>query len=191
MSCPADCGRCEECGNGYCETVVGEDCLTCAPDCGVCERCGDLYCDEVTESCYTCPADCGTCAGCGDGSCGSGEDCASCSRDCGVCSVCGNSRCEPPYETCVNCPGDCGTCEVITCDEVLFCTLGCIDFEAYPPQFSVSCIANCSARACDDVQYLVDEFIDCAVWVVIDGGDIDSVLTECDEQVAACMGARC
>ncbi len=168
--------------------------MSCASDCGICETCGNGRCDDRTETCYTCPEDCGICVGCGDGVCSRDEDCASCARDCGVCSVCGNERCEPPYEDCINCSEDCGECEVLTCDEVLFCVLdGCLSFDSSPPDFSVSCIGVCTALACDDVRYLVDEVVDCAVIGLIMGeiGSIDEVMSVCSEEVAACLGARC
>ncbi len=116
----------------------------------------------------------------------------SCPADCGVCSVCGNDRCEEDdYENCINCPADCGACDTITCDEVLMCSLGCIDFMDMPPEFRASCLAVCMARACADVLFLVDEFLDCAIWVFFDGGGLEEAFLICDDEYAACMGVSC
>lgn len=100
---------CETCGNGQC--VGGETCLTCPEDCGECEDgccvphwtsgCEETYtkacvCQAKPECCtgawsVACVTavealHCGSCpALCGDGVCGQSEDCASCSSDCGPC----------------------------------------------------------------------------------------------------------
>jgi hypothetical protein len=76
--------------------------------------------------------------------------------------------------------------------DVLFCVLEYLDPEAMPPISCLSCVANCLATACPDVQSLIDQLIfDCAVWVLIGGGDIDDVLADCSEYVDACVGMSC
>lgn len=104
--CPEDCGVC--CGNGTCDSDLGEECIDCPEDCGDC--CGDGLCDpEVLETCSSCPWDCGDC--CGDGTCDTlaGESCLSCTVDCGAC--CGNGTCTPGHgEDCQTCTEDCGEC---------------------------------------------------------------------------------
>ncbi|TKD13040.1 hypothetical protein [Polyangium fumosum] len=78
-SCPSDC----KCGDGLCNG--SEWCGSCSQDCGGC--CGNGVCNtSVGESCSTCPSDCGgTC--CGNGTCDNGETCGSCQQDCGACPV--------------------------------------------------------------------------------------------------------
>ena len=109
--------------------------------------------------------------------------------------MCGNKVCEGPYETCANCNQDCGSCEVIGCLEVVNCALGCLDLGSLPPKFSLSCIANCTAQGCADVQYFVDEFINCAIANIGnclgDGGGIGCIQKACDAELAACIGAKC
>jgi hypothetical protein len=61
----------------------------------------------------------------------------------------------------------------------------------FPPEFSASCLANCMARACADVQFLVDQFLDCAIWVFIEGGGLEEAFAVCDAEWAACTGATC
>ena len=143
------------CGDGKCEGA--ETCLSCAPDCGKCESCGNKKCSGADgETCFTCPDDCGTCEGCGDGKCNGTETCASCAADCGVCSVCGNGKCESTeFETCTNCPADCGDCELLTCLKIVTCAIGCIKLNQNPPEFSVTCVANCVSKGCADVQFFV------------------------------------
>jgi hypothetical protein len=102
-------------------------------------------------------------------------------------------RCEPPYESCTNCPGDCGACPGVTCIEVATCIFGCIDFDGtIPPDFSFSCIGDCTAQACADVRFFVDQVIDCAITQIFECGDLSCVMRECRDQLAACIGApRC
>ena len=98
------------------------------------------------------------------------------------------------FETCVNCPEDCGSCETaITCDAVLFCALECIETMEEPPVFSISCLATCTARACADVQYLIDQIIMCGAVLFFEDihASEEDVLVECAEEVSACMGATC
>ena len=76
--CPEDCGWCSECGDGYCDTLVGEDCEWCPKDCGECPYCGDGEC-KGGETILSCPADCGSEPPpgdfCGDGVCGDVDNC--------------------------------------------------------------------------------------------------------------------
>lgn len=96
------------------------------------------------------------------------------------------------FETCVNCPADCGTCGGVTCIEVATCTFGCFELGGIPPEFSFSCITDCSARACADVRFFVDQVIDCAVEQLFTCGDIACVMANCREEISACLTApRC
>ncbi len=70
FNCPEwefDFGDCDpepwQCGDGWCDNDVGEDCQSCPMDCGPCGgECGDGLCDyDFGESCETCPWDCGEC----------------------------------------------------------------------------------------------------------------------------------
>ena len=197
-SCPQDCGVCPEtCGDGFCKG--NETCLTCAPDCGNCPGCGDKKCDAKNEDCFTCPDDCGKCMGCGDGICNGTETCASCSSDCGVCSVCGNMKCEAPYETCSNCAGDCGACNTTGCLQTVTCAFGCINMNGGNgvPQFSATCLANCIADGCPNVQFFVDQVLNCAVGAFPmckgqgQGQIFSCVQNLCGTAFAACFGATC
>jgi hypothetical protein len=157
----------------------------------VCETCNDGVCSPATENCFNCPGDCGTCAGCGDGICGQVESCASCKQDCGVCSFCGNDICEE-FESCSNCNADCGECDPLGCLEVVNCSLGCIDLQQDPPDFNVGCVANCIAAGCADVQFFVNQMLQCAIQQLGEcGGDPDCILGECSSELAACIGANC
>lgn len=189
-SCPADCGGCDTCGDGYCKGA--EDCLSCAPDCGKCPSCGDGACDTATETCFTCPDDCGKCEGCGDGLCKADkENCVSCPHDCGVCSVCGNGKCEQ-YESCSNCQADCGECQTLGCQQVFTCALKCVDLKKKPPDFSVSCVANCLSLGCADTQFFFDQAFKCAIFALPQcGGDFGCLQKQCDAEIAACFGATC
>jgi hypothetical protein len=79
------------------------------------------------------------------------------------------------------------------------CALGCIQFGGGGdiPNFSFSCIANCQAQGCADVQFFVDEFINCAITNIGDclggggGGVIGCIQKQCDAELAACIGAKC
>lgn len=199
LSCSQDCGACPTCGDGYCKGA--ETCQSCAPDCGKCETCGDGSCSTADgESCFTCQEDCGKCAGCGDGACTGSENCASCTQDCGVCSVCGNGKCESSqFETCSNCHQDCGECELLSCFMIVTCALGCVELDEDPPNFSVSCVANCVSKGCADVQFFVDQTLSCAfqnVEKIADCADGPSSVMSCAQkfcgaELAACLGATC
>jgi hypothetical protein len=112
-----------------------------------------------------------------------------------VCSVCGNGRCETDredgFETCSNCAVDCGECEEANCRQVLFCAFGCFDFAGPTPDISFTCVSNCVAQGCADVQFFVDEAINCAIAEFITCGDLACVQRECAEEFQACLRARC
>jgi hypothetical protein len=111
--------------------------------------------------------------------------------DCGVCSVCPNDVCED-FETCSICPVDCGQCEPKGCLEIITCAFGCVDLNQSPPDFSLTCVANCVAQGCADVQFFVDQVLDCAVGAIgTCGGDFGCIQSECDSAFAACIGATC
>lgn len=133
QSCPEDCARSENCGDGVCSPVDGDDCRSCAEDCGVCQvQCGDGVC-WGTESCLTCTADCGECTStCGDGTCQPNENSQNCPYDCGFPPVsCGDNVCNGT-EDCQSCAQDCGECSA-TCqpgvcgtgDNCQNCPAGC------------------------------------------------------------------
>ena len=139
-----------------------------------------------------CPEDCGECEGCGNGLCGKAENCASCPSDCGLCSFCGNGKCEQ-YETCTNCNADCGQCVVKSCFASFGCALKCIKFDQDPPDFSLSCVANCLAEGCADTQYFFDQAFRCAVLEGVEKcrGDVGCIMKVCDSEIAACIGSQC
>jgi hypothetical protein len=105
--------------------------------------------------------------------------------------VCPNGVCED-FETCGICPQDCGQCQPITCFEIVTCAFQCIDLEQDPPAFSITCVANCVSQGCADVQFFVDQVLTCAVSALPNcGGDFGCIQSECDAEIAACLGAQC
>lgn len=80
QNCPYDC-FCGWCGDGLCDSWIGEDCSTCSWDCGSCEPCGNGICATwAGESCSTCSNDCGICDQDGDGVADSSDNCPSVSN---------------------------------------------------------------------------------------------------------------
>jgi hypothetical protein len=72
------------------------------------------------------------------------------------------------------------------------CAFQCIDLEQDPPEFSISCVANCVSLGCADVQFFVDQVLDCAFQALpFCGGDFGCIQEECDAEFAACIGATC
>ncbi len=105
--------------------------------------------------------------------------------------MCPNGVCEA-FETCAICAQDCGACETIGCLEIVTCAFGCIQLDQTPPKFSLTCVANCVSKGCADVQFFVDQVLDCAVGVLpMCGGDFGCIQQECDAEFAACLGAKC
>ena len=101
---------------------------------------------------------------------------------------------EDEFETCSNCPADCGTCETIGCFEIVTCVLGgCIDLGGgFPPDISLTCFANCVAKGCADVQFFVDQFVNCALGAIPEcGGDFQCFQEVCQEEFTACLAADC
>jgi hypothetical protein len=113
--------------------------------------------------------------------------------------VCGNNKCEPPYETCTNCPGDCGSCTTpTTCIEAVMCAFNCVDTSATPPSFSFACISNCSAQACANAQFAVDQVLTCAEQALFTdcltgggGGVLACVQKKCSAEINVCIGTQC
>ncbi len=63
---------------------------------------------------------------------------------------------------------------------------------SFPPSFSVTCVANKVALGCADVQFFIDQVLNCAVGALATcGGDPGCIQDECDSELAACIGATC
>jgi hypothetical protein len=191
-NCPMDCGACPSCGDGFC-TMPQENCQNCPQDCGVCPGCGDHTCTPPNETCFSCPTDCGECMGCGDGICQASETCISCPMDCGVCSVCGNNKCEGPYETCFNCEQDCGTCPVKNCFQEITCAISCV--QGGITNLNSTCIVGCLADGCPNAQYFVNQALGCIIGAALGGQcmglDINCLMMACGSQISACIGSHC
>lgn len=70
------------CGDGWCDGS-NENCWNCSEDCGGCVPCGDGLCNSaIGESCSSCVEDCGSCSSCGNGVCDFDEDFDHCLVDC-------------------------------------------------------------------------------------------------------------
>lgn len=114
-----------------------------------------------------------------------------------MCSVCGNGKCEESeFETCTNCPKDCGECTLKNCFQIVTCALGCVQLDKDPPEFSVSCVANCVAQGCPDVQFFVDQALTCAFLNLDEIANCNGSILECAQQscgpeMNACLGATC
>ena len=83
-----------------------------------------------------------------------------------------------------------------TCLEVVGCAIQCIDLQAFPPAFSVTCVANCVAPGCADVQFFVDQVLNCVVAHLPEcigggGGGVGCFMDKCQPEFAACIGATC
>lgn len=97
---PVDVGQVEAgvdrylCGDGFCDTLNGENSDNCSWDCGhVLTWCGDGVCNGL-ETRRTCPEDCGLILTyCGDGLCNGNETANTCPQDCGVLTWCGDGVC--------------------------------------------------------------------------------------------------
>jgi hypothetical protein len=61
----------------------------------------------------------------------------------------------------------------------------------------VTCVANCVAQGCSDVQFFVDQVLNCVVAHVPDciggggGGGLNCFQQQCQSEFAACIGANC
>jgi hypothetical protein len=99
------------CGNGTCDGLKGESCVTCPDDCECAQgrtcieaanacilTCGDNACVPAHgENCVNCPDDCG---------CGADRECVASNGTCRL--RCGNGQCEAAAgENCSNCTSDC------------------------------------------------------------------------------------
>ncbi len=86
------------CGDGDCNSSIGENCETCFIDCGSCgggddDYCGDGQVNQTSEECDDgnsdnsdiCSNDCKIQEYCGDGECNGDETCSTCYEDCGSC----------------------------------------------------------------------------------------------------------
>jgi len=72
------------------------------------------------------------------------------------------------------------------------CSLACIDLTQNPPNFSITCVANCVAQGCADVQFFVDQVLNCAVEnLPTCGGDFGCIQNECAAEFSACLNANC
>jgi hypothetical protein len=151
----------EVCGNGKCNSVVGETTSTCPVDCpDVCasSSCGDNVCKAVCgETSATCCGDCGGCGPdirCGDGICSAPTETAtSCPSDCACVSAsCGDGTCDSSCgETSDTCANDCyvPVCGDGRCDpsEEGVCTIDC------DPCTINSCAPGCNMESalCGDI----------------------------------------
>jgi hypothetical protein len=163
----------ENCGDGICNALLGENCLSCTSDCactsgkccllgscissGQCSQssicsngelishCGDTTCN-CDETCSDCESDCGECVVCGDSKCTGGETYATCPADCQT--TCGDSACAGS-ETCTSCPNDCKKCNGIACSSGSECQSGnCVDGYCC----DLSCTSTC--KSCNVAGYL-------------------------------------
>jgi len=82
-------------------------------------------------------------------------------------------------------------CTTLTCLEIVTCAFGCFDLSSSPPDISLTCVGECTARGCADVRFFVDQLVNCAIRHVFSGGDIGGVRTACRDEFAACLMARC
>lgn len=129
--------------------------------------------------------------------CNGNETCASCIQDCGPCSVCPNKKCETPFENCANCPQDCGKCQINDCMGMVTCAFGCIKFNQIPPQFSLSCVADCVDRGCAKAKYFADQVVNCAIAHIgsiinCPGGNFLTCLQGvCGSEIRACLNTTC
>ena len=115
-SCGDDCDLVDCCGNGACDTAIGENEGNC-DDCSSTPppppppppvTCGNGICDPG-ETAVNCPADCGAGAVCGDGVCEASE-CSACVADCSPADCCNNGVCDAAIgEDEDNCSADCGS----------------------------------------------------------------------------------
>jgi hypothetical protein len=73
----------------------------------------------------------------------------------------------------------------------------CIDLQATPPSFSLTCVSNCVAEGCPNVQFFVDQVINCAISALPQciggggGGVFGCIMNQCSSQFSACIGATC
>jgi hypothetical protein len=179
----------ENCGDGFCETEIDENCGNCVQDCA-CEPdhycsnnacvfnqsyyCGDEFCNNsLEENCETCFQDCPCIGGC----CVQGE----CVQD----VICGDGECVTECENCGNCDEDCGCgydyyCEENTCvfDAAKYCGDGVCNRTISETCFS--CSKDCSCTV-DDLQ----EETYCG------NGNCDFLETcqNCEEDCGECMRA--
>lgn len=131
--CGLDCGD-AFCGDGTCDSAIGEDCGTCPEDCGPCDECEHDVCETggpLDPSCSDCaeavcdvdPFCCDVswdsiCVGLAENICG---------VDCGLGPECGNGTCETG-ESCLSCAADCGECPECPhspCEQGSALPLGC------------------------------------------------------------------
>jgi hypothetical protein len=82
---------------------------------------------------------------------------------------------------------------------IVTCALGCVELQEDPPKFSVSCVANCVSKGCSDVQFFVDQTLNCAfqnlnqISDCADGAGsmLSCVQKFCGAELQACLGAYC
>ncbi len=87
----------------------------------------------------------------------------------------------------------------MSCFMIVTCALGCVELQQDPPQFSVTCVANCVSKGCADVQFFVDQTLNCAyqhIDQIADCATGPGSIIKCAEQycgpeVQACLSASC
>jgi len=167
-----DAGDCEEdnCGNGYCQEYMGEDCENCPQDCGPCSG----ECDEpgfVPDCDGKCRPEwllgngqCNDGTGGGPGG-GANFNCPQWEWDYGDCEPepvnCGDGWCDWEMgEDCESCPWDCGPCGDGDCC-VPHDGPGCEDPEI------VECVCEFDSFCCEEYwdDVCVNEAIEyCGLW---------------------------
>ncbi|HCU23697.1 MAG TPA: hypothetical protein DF383_01670, partial [Deltaproteobacteria bacterium] len=185
--CVSDSERC--CTSGFGECPLGSKCVDTR-----CEtQCGNGACETALgENCATCQEDCGECTGCGDGFCVSEEDCQTCQADCGECPVCNHERCQTGLrlkaacDPCVKavCAADAYCCETFwdaTCikevGEVCQASCGdlglCGDGVCSTQEDCSTCSADCGTCA------------SCAHDRCLEGSSLEPRCDECVSQICA------
>jgi hypothetical protein len=86
---------------------------------------------------------------------------------------------------------------LLNCFEIVTCALGCVQLDQDPPEFSVTCVANCVSKGCADVQFFVDQALTCAFLNLDDLTDCNAnnpltcLTGACGPELDACLAATC
>jgi hypothetical protein len=75
---------------------------------------------------------------------------------------------------------------------MLTCSTSCIDPSTKPPTVKVTCIADCVSRGCASAQYFFDQAFGCFIQHLQQcGANFNCLESQCDAQVAGCLGSKC